>query len=136
MRIILIYHTPVMVNVNNRINSRIQEIDFNKIANMYKAAERKAGGHNGISAEDCYLLFSILFKDLDYTEIQFIKQFVTDGRDRFNSKQVTRMNYILANAHSHSKNQDPESRALVNLYCLFDSSAKQQMTADDLTKCL
>lgn len=74
-----------MVNVNNRINSRIQEIDFDKIAYMYKASERKAGAHNGISTEDCYLLFSILFKDLDYLEIQFIKQFIADGRDRFNS---------------------------------------------------
>ena len=46
------------------------------------------------------------------------------------------MNYILANVHSASKNEDPESRALINLYCLFDSSAKQQMTANDLMKCL
>lgn len=125
-----------MVHVNTRINSRIEEIDFDKIACMYKASESKAGGHNGISTEDCYLLFSILFKDLDYQEIQFIKNFVTDGRDRFNSKQVTRMNYILANAHSPSKSQDPESKMLVNLYCLFDSSARQQMTAEDLKRCL
>lgn len=62
-----------MVHVNNRINSRIEEIDFDKIECMYKAQESKAGGHNGISVEDCYLLFSILFKNLDYEEIQFIK---------------------------------------------------------------
>ena len=51
-----------MTHVYNRINSRIQEINFDNIAERYKAFESKTAGYNGISAEDCYLLFAILFK--------------------------------------------------------------------------